>query len=108
MPRNRGDGARQEGAEMEPNQAGLRVSAPVWRHERVLSGRSIPRELETLAMVTAYEKNQEIYPQESPVGCWYRVVSGAARRLAIRADGRRQIIDLLLSGDMFGVGLGGK
>jgi CRP-like cAMP-binding protein len=74
----------------------------------VLSGRSIPRELETLAMVTAYEKNQEIYPQESPVGCWYRVVSGAARRLAIRADGRRQIIDLLLSGDMFGFGASGK
>jgi CRP/FNR family nitrogen fixation transcriptional regulator len=84
------------------------VSAPGWTHERVLNGRPIPQALEALATVTRYEKDQEIYPQESPVGCWYRVVSGAARRFALRADGKRQIIDLLLSGDMFGFGIGGK
>jgi len=93
---------------MEPNRAGLDVSAPVWTHERVLNGRPIPRALEALAMVSRYEKDQEIYPQESPVGCWYRVVSGAARRFALRADGKRQIIDLSLSGDMFGFGICGK
>ena len=93
---------------MEPNRAGLEVSAPLWTHERVLNGRPIPQALEALAMVTRYEKDQEIYPQESPVGCWYRVVSGAVRRFALRADGKRQIIDLSLSGDMFGFGIGGK
>jgi CRP/FNR family nitrogen fixation transcriptional regulator len=33
---------------------------------------------------------------------WYCVISGAARRCVIRLDGRRQIVDLLLPGDVFG------
>jgi CRP/FNR family nitrogen fixation transcriptional regulator len=33
---------------------------------------------------------------------WFRVVSGAARRCSLTADGRRQIVDFLLPGDAFG------
>jgi CRP/FNR family transcriptional regulator, nitrogen fixation regulation protein len=37
-----------------------------------------------------------------PAVYWFRVRSGGARRCVTRADGRRQIIELLLPGDFFG------
>lgn len=90
---------------MEADRDALGTSAPVWTHERIPIQQPIREALEALATVTPYQRDQEIYPQESPVGCWYRVISGAARRFAVRADGRRQIVDLLLPGDMFGFGV---
>jgi len=63
--------------------------------------------LEALALVSRYQRDEEIYPQEGSVECWYRVISGAARRFALRADGRRQTVDLLLPGDFFGFGVHG-
>jgi len=39
---------------------------------------------------------------EEQAGHWFRVVSGAARRCSLTADGRRQIVDFLLPGDAFG------
>ena len=47
-------------------------------------------------------RGQEICAQGRPAESWYRLVSGAARRCVLRADGRRQIVDLLLPGDLFG------
>ena len=35
---------------------------------------------------------------------WFKIVSGAAKRFSIHSDGRRQIVDLLLSGDFVGIG----
>jgi CRP-like cAMP-binding protein len=63
--------------------------------------------LEALALVSRYQRDEEIYPQEGSVEGWYRVISGAARRFALRADGRRQTVDLLLPGDFFGFGVHG-
>jgi CRP-like cAMP-binding protein len=63
--------------------------------------------LEALALVSRHQRDEEIYPQEGSVECWYRVISGAARRFALRADGRRQTVDLLLPGDFFGFGAHG-
>jgi CRP-like cAMP-binding protein len=51
---------------------------------------------------------QTIYDEGAPVEYWYRVVSGTARRFVVRCDGRRQIIDLLLTGDVFGFGARGS
>jgi hypothetical protein len=63
--------------------------------------------LEALALVSRYQRDEEIYPQEGSVECWCRVISGVARRFALRADGRRQTVDLLLPGDFFGFGVHG-
>src|SRR6266850_4908106 len=93
------------GAEMNANRAGLNISEPVWTHERVTSSRSTPQALESLAIVSRYQRDEGIYPQQGGVECWYRVVSGAARRFSVCADGRRQIVDLLLPGDFFGFGV---
>jgi len=92
---------------MNSNRAGLNISEPVWTHERVESSRSIPEALESLAIVSRYQRDEGIYPQQGGVECWYRVVSGAARRFSVCADGRRQIVDLLLPGDFFGFGVRG-
>jgi CRP/FNR family nitrogen fixation transcriptional regulator len=56
---------------------------------------------------TRYARGQEIYKEHSLVECWYRVESGGARRFSTRADGKRQIVDLLLPGDIFGFGANG-
>ena len=92
---------------MNTNRAGLNVDEPVWMHERVASSRPIPQALEALAILSRYRRDEEIYPQQGGVECWYRVVSGAARRFSVCADGRRQIVDLLLPGDFFGFGVRG-
>jgi CRP/FNR family transcriptional regulator, nitrogen fixation regulation protein len=62
----------------------------------------LPEVLESLATVRRYQRGQEIYGQEDPSDCWYRVISGVLRRFAIRPNGRRQIMDFLLPGDFFG------
>jgi CRP-like cAMP-binding protein len=62
--------------------------------------------LDGVATVTRYRGGQEIYSQEDPADNWYRVVSGALRRFALRPDGRRQIVDFLLPGDWFGFAAG--
>jgi CRP/FNR family nitrogen fixation transcriptional regulator len=64
--------------------------------------------LDSLGANSRYQRDQEVYREESPVGCWYRLISGAARRYAVRPDGRRQIVDVLLPGDMFGFGTQGR
>lgn len=58
--------------------------------------------LDPLAVRTRYHRGQEIGSSTRPAEYWYRIISGAARRAAVRADGRRQIVDLLLPGDFFG------
>jgi CRP-like cAMP-binding protein len=97
------------GADMNSNRAGLHISESVWTHEHAAIPRSTPEQLESLATtLSRYQRDEEIYPQQGPVEYWYQIVSGAAaRRYALRADGRRQIVDLLLPGDFFGFGFRG-
>jgi CRP/FNR family transcriptional regulator, nitrogen fixation regulation protein len=59
------------------------------------------RALDALAVVTCYRRGQEIRSRQGAAGNWYRVVAGVAGRCAVRAGGRRQIVDLLLPGDFF-------
>lgn len=58
--------------------------------------------METLSAITLCRRGQEIYRPEDPADHWYRVVCGLARKCAVMADGRRQIVDFLLPGDFFG------
>jgi CRP/FNR family nitrogen fixation transcriptional regulator len=58
--------------------------------------------LEALGIAMQYRRAQEICGQGRPAEHWYRLMSGVARRFAVRPDGRRQIVDLLLPGDFFG------
>jgi CRP/FNR family transcriptional regulator, nitrogen fixation regulation protein len=60
------------------------------------------KSLDQLAVITPFHRGQEICSQGRQADHWYCLVSGAARRCVIRLDGRRQIVDLLLPGDLFG------
>jgi CRP/FNR family nitrogen fixation transcriptional regulator len=60
------------------------------------------KSLDQLAITTPFRLGQEIFSQGWPADYWYCIISGAARRCVIRLDGRRQIVDLLLPGDVFG------
>jgi CRP/FNR family nitrogen fixation transcriptional regulator len=76
-----------------------------YRH--LLANRSHPLEnLDPLAVITPHRRGEEICSHGQPVEFWYLVVSGAARRCAIRPDGRRQIVDLLVPGDFCGFAIG--
>jgi CRP/FNR family nitrogen fixation transcriptional regulator len=85
-----------------------RASAMVWGHQPVGVQGGRPKLVDSVAALTPYCRGQMIYDEGAPVECWYRVVSGTARRFIVRLDGRRQIIDLLLSGDVFGFGAQGS
>jgi CRP/FNR family nitrogen fixation transcriptional regulator len=60
------------------------------------------KSLDQLAITAPCHHGQEICSQGGPADYWYCIISGAARRCVIRLDGRRQIVDLLLPGDLFG------
>ena len=59
--------------------------------------------MESLGKTSVYHRGEEIYRREDPARHWYRVASGMARKSALLADGRRQIVDFLLPGDFFGL-----
>lgn len=46
---------------------------------------------------------QAISPRDDPEEHWYQVIGGVARRCLVLPSGRRQIVDLLLPRDFFGV-----
>jgi CRP/FNR family nitrogen fixation transcriptional regulator len=64
--------------------------------------------LDSLAVPTTYHRGQEVCGECRPAEHWYCVIAGAARRCALRADGRRQIVGLLLPGDFFGFTAGNE
>ena len=59
------------------------------------------KRLDTFAKIMACNRGQEIPNNPGPAGHWYYVINGAVRRCAVRSDGRRQIVDLMLPRDFF-------
>lgn len=50
-----------------------------------------------------YGRNEEIFGEGEPASCAYRVLSGVVRTYRILADGRRQIAQFFLAGEVFGL-----
>jgi CRP/FNR family transcriptional regulator, nitrogen fixation regulation protein len=59
------------------------------------------KRLDAFAKIMACNRGQEIPNNPGPAGHWYYVITGAVRRCAVRSDGRRQIVDLMLPRDFF-------
>lgn len=57
---------------------------------------------DSLRKVRAYRRNQKIYSADEDIQNWYCLLSGAARKYILLADGRRRIVDFLMPGDFFG------
>ena len=67
-----------------------------------------PFSLPTWAQVLAaaprvYGRDVEIFGQQEPADCLYKVVSGAVRTFSVLRDGRRHIPGFYLAGDFFGL-----
>lgn len=54
----------------------------------------------------SFARNEEIFGESEPAACVYRVLKGVARTYRILADGRRQIAEFFLPGDVFGLEAG--
>lgn len=54
----------------------------------------------------SYARNEEIFGESEPAACIYRVLKGVVRTYRILTDGRRQIAEFFLPGDVFGLEAG--
>src|ERR1700712_6023113 len=75
---------------------------PADHYRRLLSGKphALAR-LDPFAKIVRCERGQEIKEYTGPSGHWFYVIAGAVRCGAVRSDGRRQIVDLMLPQDFF-------
>jgi CRP/FNR family transcriptional regulator, nitrogen fixation regulation protein len=67
-----------------------------------------PSVMESLGTLRKYDADETVYCRDDAADCWYLVVGGAARKCTQISDGRRQIMDFLLPGDMFGFDAGAR
>ncbi len=63
--------------------------------------------LEFTGILKTYARGQEVFGQGERADYVYKVVRGAVRCFKTLSDGRRQICDFALPGDVFGLELGG-
>jgi CRP/FNR family transcriptional regulator, nitrogen fixation regulation protein len=70
--------------------------------------RSLAGSFEMIGASMSYARNTEIYGENEPTDYLYKLVSGAVRTSKTLNDGRRQIGEFYLPGDLFGHELGGK
>lgn len=75
---------------------------PVERFSRASPPETTHESLQQLAVVARYDTDQSIHRYNDPAQYWFRIVAGAARKIALSGDGRRHIVDFLLPGDFFG------
>jgi len=61
---------------------------------------------ELAGAIMPLERNAEIYGEGEPSEYVYKVLSGAVRTYRVLNDGRRQVCDFYLPGDVFGLELG--
>lgn len=64
--------------------------------------------LDAIAAIRPCEPRQEICRHGQAANTWYWVLSGVALRCVNKSDGRRQVVDLLLPGDFFGLSTGNE
>lgn len=62
--------------------------------------------LKIIGVARTYRRDQQIFGQGDAAEVVFKVVSGAVRTFRLLADGRRQIAEFYLPGDIFGVELG--
>jgi CRP/FNR family transcriptional regulator, nitrogen fixation regulation protein len=61
-----------------------------------------------IGMTTRVMRDQEVFGEGEPADHVYKVVRGAVRGFRVLSDGRRQICDFYLPGDIFGIERGAE
>src|SRR5476649_1398437 len=78
---------------------GLRIAPPAASHE-------LTDALEMMGAPMSFVRNAEIYGENEPAEYLYKLVSGTVRTSKILNDGRRQIGEFYMAGDIFGLEMG--
>jgi CRP-like cAMP-binding protein len=64
--------------------------------------------MQSLGTLRRYGADETVCSQDEMVDYWYQLAGGAARKCTQMLDGRRQIVDFLLPGDLFGLHAGAR
>jgi CRP/FNR family nitrogen fixation transcriptional regulator len=75
---------------------------------RAIAGDPAPSVIESLGTIRTYDADETVYCQDQAADHWYQLIGGVARKCTQISDGRRQILDFLLPGDLFGVEAGAR
>jgi CRP-like cAMP-binding protein len=67
-----------------------------------------PNVMDSLGTLRRYGVDQTVYWPYEATDYWYQLIGGAARKCTQMSDGRRQIVDFLLPGDLFGFHAGAR
>jgi CRP/FNR family nitrogen fixation transcriptional regulator len=90
--------------------AELTLTSPTLGAAAAAHGRSAPAlvadPLGVDGVRMSYARNEEIFGESEPAASVYRVLKGVVRTYRILADGRRQIAEFYLPGDVFGLEAG--
>src|SRR5580658_8440208 len=62
----------------------------------------VPNLMQSLGTLWRYGADETVCGQDQAADYWYQLAGGAARKCTQMSDGRRQIVDFLLPGDLFG------
>src|SRR5271165_5413052 len=80
-----------------------------WSHHKTPP--AAPPESEGIRLIgvtTHFMRDQEVFGEGEPADYVYKVVRGAVRGFRVLSDGRRQICDFYLPGDVLGIELGSE
>jgi len=77
----------------------VRIAPPAASHE-------LTDALDLMGAPMAFARNAEIYGENEPAEYLYKLISGAVRTSKILNDGRRQIGEFYMPGDIFGLEMG--
>jgi CRP/FNR family nitrogen fixation transcriptional regulator len=73
------------------------------RYRKIMSARPhAMQSADAFAAIIECQRHEVIRNEGQAADSWYYVVIGAVICSVVRADGRRQVVDLLLPGDFFG------
>lgn len=64
--------------------------------------------LQSVGAVTRWDRDEDICGENDDSSYLYGVISGVVRQYRLSTNGRRQIVDLLMPGDFFGLSVGGS
>lgn len=78
------------------------TTASAYRRPCTSANGHLQIEMDSLGTFRRYDADETVYCQGGAADYRYRIVDGAARRCTQISDGRRQITDFLLPGDLFG------
>jgi CRP-like cAMP-binding protein len=89
-----------------PQQTTLRAAANVIRISPAATQEDALFALQSVSTTSRFGRNQTIFNEGDDARYSYKILEGGVRLCKVRPDGRRQIAEFLLPGDMFGFEVG--